>query len=106
MLEVSAISAIVSSVDLLEKVLSISHSILIEQDHMLVGRKGAGKESLVKLAAFFNGLHFKIVENNIKDQVMDLFDGVVPTPHLLFKKINKKEDAVSLEEYCYSDFES
>jgi hypothetical protein len=28
---------------LLEKVLSISHSILMEQDHMLVGRKGAGK---------------------------------------------------------------
>lgn len=55
---------------LLEKVLAISHSVLMEQDHMLVGRKGAGKESLVKLAAFFNGLHFKIIGNNIKDTVL------------------------------------
>lgn len=55
---------------LLEKVLAISHSVLMEQDHMLVGRKGAGKESLVKLAAFFNGLNFKIIGNNIKDTVL------------------------------------
>lgn len=44
---------------MLQKILSISHSILLDRDHMLVGRKGAGKESLVKLSAFLNGLFFK-----------------------------------------------
>lgn len=44
---------------MLEKVVSISHSILLNEDHMLVGRNGTGKESLVKLSAFFNGLHYK-----------------------------------------------
>jgi len=91
---------------LLEKVLSISHSILMEQDHMLVGRKGAGKESLIKLAAFFNGLHFKIVEGDVKSAVLELFEGIAPTPHLFLKKINNRNDATSLEEYCECDFES
>ena len=76
--------------------LSISHSIVVEQDHLLFGRKGAGKESLVKLSAFFNGLHYKYVNGNIKVELMELFEAVAPTPHLLLKKIITKEDIQSL----------
>lgn len=70
--------------------LSISHSILLARDHMLVGRRGAGKEALVKLAAFFNGLHFKSLKGSIKSAVLELFEAVAPTPHLLLKKVSSR----------------
>jgi hypothetical protein len=77
---------------LLEKILSISHSILLEQDHLLVGRRGSGKESLVKLAAFFNGLHFKTVTRSIQETMIELLETTGATPHLLLKKILTAED--------------
>jgi len=55
---------------------------------MLVGRDGSGKESLVKLAAFFNGLRFREINESIKNSIMDVLDATVPTPYLLLKKIN------------------
>lgn len=39
---------------------------------MLVGRNGTGKESLVKLSAFFNGLHYKEVAGSIKNVILEI----------------------------------
>lgn len=44
---------------MLEKIVSISHSLLMDCDHLICGRKGTGKESLVRLTAFLNGLLYK-----------------------------------------------
>jgi hypothetical protein len=49
---------------------TISHSALLDSDHLLVGRRGAGKEALVKLCAFFNGLFYKNITNSIKGAIL------------------------------------
>jgi hypothetical protein len=70
---------------------------------MLVGRKGAGKESLVKMAAFFNGMYFKTVEGSIKAAIEELTEVAMATPHLLHKALSSSNDQHFLEEYCYCD---
>jgi hypothetical protein len=67
---------------------TISHSILLDCDHLLVGRKGTGKESLVKLCAFFNGLFYRNIKGSIKNTIMELIDGSTSAPHLLYKSIS------------------
>ena len=59
---------------------------------MLVGRPGAGKEALVKLAAFFNGFHYKHLTGSIKGALIQQLEAIAPTPHILLKKINSPED--------------
>ena len=57
---------------LLSKVLALSNSILLEQDHLIVGRKGAGKESIIRLSAFFNSLYLRIVPDSIRGAAIEL----------------------------------
>jgi hypothetical protein len=37
---------------------------------LLVGRRGTGKEALVKLAAFFNGLFYRGIKGSIKSALL------------------------------------
>jgi predicted AAA+ superfamily ATPase len=44
--------------------------LLLDADYLLVGRRGTGKEALVKLAAFFNGLFYRPVKGSIKTTLL------------------------------------
>lgn len=59
----------------------------MQQDHMLVGRTGSNKQALVQLAAFLNGLHFRLITGPLPPVLLELADAYGPTPTLLLKKI-------------------
>jgi len=44
----------------------------MDSDHLLCGRKGTGKESLVRLSAFFNGLIYKEIKESIKYAITEM----------------------------------
>lgn len=77
----------------------------MDSDHLLCGRKGTGKESLVRLTAYLNGFHYREVKTSIKACVTELMENN-SSPYLLFKRILSKEDKEQLSEYYYCDFES
>ena len=51
-------------------------------------------------------MYFKFVAGSIKTSIVDIFESIAPTPHLLFKKVTQPTDLQTVEEYCNLDFES
>lgn len=76
---------------------------MLDSDHLLIGRKGSGKQSLVKLCAFFNGLFYRNIENTIKSSLIELLESGITSPYLLFKNVAEADDFIDLKEYYLCD---
>ncbi len=76
---------------------------MLDSDHLLVGRKGSGKQSLVKLCAFFNGLFYRNIESSIKLRLIELLESGITSPYLMFKNVAEVDDFVDLNEYYLCD---
>lgn len=57
----------------MRKIVKLSNN-LVGMDCLLSGRKGSGKETLVKLVGYLQGANYKpITESTLKQTVMDIF---------------------------------
>lgn len=79
---------------MIKKVIKLSNN-LPGKDHLLYGRKGTGKETIIKMVAYLQGSNYKLTESNLKSSIMDIFlstNITTMSSYVIAKKISSLAD--------------